>query len=213
MLMDVQMPGMNGFEVTAAIRNEEKQTGEHLPIIAMTAHAMKGDREHCLEVGMDGYLPKPIQAKALLAEVEQVVRLKEEEKMLPNQRDEPKSPILTPVTEGVLDRAAALARAEGDVELLGEMAALFVQDYPKLLVEIRESVKGDDPQALARAAHNLKGSVANFCAPAAFQAALRLETLGSNGDLSFASQACAELEEAIQDLEAALEQLVGIRRG
>ena len=72
--------------------------------------------------------------------------------------------------EGVLDQAAALARAEGDMELLGEIAALFLEAYPKVLVDIRECLNRRDPAALARAAHNLKGSVANFCAPAAFQA-------------------------------------------
>ena len=72
-LMDVQMPEMNGFDTTAAIRNREKHSGQHIPIIAMTAHAMKGDREHCLEVGMDGYVSKPIQSKELSEEISRIV--------------------------------------------------------------------------------------------------------------------------------------------
>jgi CheY-like chemotaxis protein len=73
-LMDVQMPNMNGFEATAAIREKEKKSGKHIPIIAMTAHAMKGDREMCLEAGMDDYVAKPLKADELLNKIEAIVQ-------------------------------------------------------------------------------------------------------------------------------------------
>jgi CheY-like chemotaxis protein len=169
-LMDVQMPEVDGVEATAAIREKEKATGAHIPIIAMTAHALKGDRERCLEAGMDGYVGKPIRAPELLEEIERCVP------KAPAPLAELPGPVGAPqpAPGEVLDRAVLLEHMAGDPELLAEMVALFLQDCPQLLAALREALARGDARALKRAAHTLKGTVSNFAAPAATAAALRL---------------------------------------
>ncbi len=199
-LMDVQMPETDGLEATVAIRAWEKAHEGHIPIIAMTAHALKGDRERCLEAGMDGYVAKPIRAADLLGEVERCV---------------PKAPVELPEPVGapqsapgeVLDCAALLEHMEGDPELLAEMVGLFLQDCPQLLAALREALARGDAGALRRAAHTLKGTVSNFAAPAATAAALRLERMGREGDLSQAAEGCAALETEIERLKPLLANL------
>ena len=133
-LMDVQMPEMDGFQVTAAIRARERVTGGHVPIVAMTAHAMKGDAERCLAAGMDGYVPKPIGVEALQAEMD---RLLESER-----------PAEPPVATAPLDVAAGLHVADGDTALLAELASDFVNDYPAQLRVLRDALRaGDTPEA------------------------------------------------------------------
>ncbi len=195
-LMDVQMPEMDGLEATAAIRQKEKATGRHLPIIAMTAHALKGDRERCLAAGMDDYLAKPIQAKELLAAVEGAV--------LPAVETRESVPA-EPRPEEILDRVTALARVDGDAKLLGELARLFLADTARLLSAVRQAVTRGDAKALEYAAHALKGSVGNFAAHAAFEAAARLEMSGRQGDLAEAQEAYAALQQEIERLKPVLE--------
>ncbi len=194
-LMDVQMPEMDGFEATAAIRQKEKATGQHLPIVAMTAHALKGDRERCLAAGMDDYVAKPIQAKELLAAVVgAVLPAVEKRESLPAE----------PRPEQILDRLTALARVDGDANLLGELAGLFLADSARLLSAVEEAVARGDARALEHAAHALKSSVGNFAVHAAFQAAARLEMLGRQGDLTQAQEAYAALQQEIERLRPAL---------
>jgi PAS domain S-box-containing protein len=195
-LMDLQMPEMDGLEATAAIRQKEKATGRHLPIIAMTAHALKGDRERCLAAGMDDYLAKPIQAKELLAAVEGAV--------LPAVETRESVPA-EPRPEEILDRVTALARVDGDAKLLGELARLFLADTARLLSAVREAVTRGDAKALEYAAHALKSSVGNFAAHAAFEAAARLEMSGRQGDLAEAQEAYAVLQQEIERLRPVLE--------
>jgi CheY-like chemotaxis protein len=195
-LMDVQMPEMDGLEATAAIRQKEKATGRHLPIIAMTAHALKGDRERCLAAGMDDYLAKPIQAKELLAAVEgAVLPAVERRESVPAE----------PRPEEILDRVTALARVDGDAKLLGELARLFLADTARLLSAVRQAVTRGDAKALEYAAHALKSSVGNFAAHAAFEAAARLEMSGRQGDLAEAQEAYAALQQEIERLKPVLE--------
>jgi len=170
-LMDVQMPEMDGLEATAAIRAREKSSGSHVPIVAMTAHAMEGDRERCLAAGMDGYVTKPVEAERLVAAVESAA--------------------------GSFDPRVAAARLGGDRGLLRDMLALFLDDCPEMLSKIRQAIDARDAAALRRAAHALKGSVSNFAAPRPVEAALRLERMGIDGDLSGAAPAFRELEQAL----------------
>jgi PAS domain S-box-containing protein len=200
-LMDVQMPEMDGLEATAAIRAKEKTTGAHLPIIAMTAHAMKGDRERCLAAGMDGYVPKPIQAKALLDTIESLQHA-------PAQAEAGKG--AEQRVDEVLDRAAVLERVDGDTELLNKMIKLFLEEWPRLWSAMRTAADSQDPQALARAAHTLKSSVGNFAARGAFEAARRLEIMGRAGDLSDVDEAARLLEQEIERLKPALAGLVTV---
>ncbi|HSB69907.1 MAG TPA: GAF domain-containing protein [Candidatus Methylomirabilis sp.] len=212
-LMDVQMPAVNGFEATAAIRALERGTGTHLPILALTAHSLKGDRERCLAAGMDGYLAKPIQAQELFEAVEGVAGPAAGRGPARtaggaadgNGTAAPPPPPAPPL----LDREALLARVGGDVALLQETAALFREELPRLLARVRAAVAGRDAPALERAAHTLKGSVGLLGATAAMEAARTLEGLGRTGDLPPAGAACAILEEQVARLAPALAALCG----
>jgi len=206
-LMDVQMPEMDGFEATAAIRAREKTTGRHQPIIAMTAHAMKGDKERCLEAGMDGYVSKPVRTKDLFDEIKKHVPSAEAPPTETSAK--PPSPEATPpVRESAetLDRATLMERLEGDAGLLAELVGLFLQDYPRLLTAMREAVARGDAKLLERAAHTLKGAVSNFAAPAATAAALRLEQMGRQANLTQAEEALAALEAELDRLKGLLAQ-------
>jgi signal transduction histidine kinase/CheY-like chemotaxis protein len=194
-LMDIQMPEMDGFEATAAIRAEEGRTGAHLPIIAMTAHAMKGDRERCLQGGMDGYICKPIQANELLDAIESLISM-------PGESASADMEELDMIE--ILDTAALLHRFDNDVEFLQELAGQFFSDCPQQLAEMRAAIAGGDHQALEQAAHSLKGAVSNFAAAAAFEAAAGLERLGRAGDLARAEALLAQLEDEIERLRLAL---------
>jgi CheY-like chemotaxis protein/HPt (histidine-containing phosphotransfer) domain-containing protein len=191
-LMDVQMPELGGYETTAHIRAGERQTGRHLPIIAMTAYAMKGDRERCLANGMDGYVSKPILAANLFQAIDEVL----------TARNAPERGPLA-----VFDRAASLERTGGDEQLLGEIAELFAAECPKRLQEIREAVARRDAPTLERAAHALRGSVSNFCAVATVAAVEVLETMGRTGNLDGSDAAFATLEKALRELTPALARL------
>jgi two-component system sensor histidine kinase/response regulator len=222
-LMDVQMPEMDGFEATRAIREKEERARStlspqssvlspqdpglrtlgpglfHIPIVAMTAHAMKDDRERCLEAGMDGYVSKPLQAQQLFEVIAGLVpTLAEAEADTPDQ---------TAPTEPVFDRNAALDRVEGNWELLQEIVGLFFDEIPGLLSAVQESIACRDAKALERVAHTLKGAVGNFGAKGAFDAALRLEAMGRDRDLTNVAEAYAELEKEVTYLKGALAAL------
>ena len=194
-LMDVEMPEMDGFEATAAIRAKEKDTGAHIPVIAMTAHAMKGDRERCLETGMDAYVAKPIRAQEMLETIDRVVA------------GGPKVGVGAGSgsrEDDAIDWLAAIAHLEGDVELLKEIAGMFLDQCPELLERSRNAVAKADPVEIERAAHTIKGSVGNFAAKAAFEAAQRLERIGRDGLLDQAEEAQAALEAELDRLKPAL---------
>jgi two-component system, sensor histidine kinase and response regulator len=192
-LMDVQMPEMDGFEATAAIRRLEKDSGTHVPIIAMTAHAMKGDRERCLAAGMDEYISKPIA-------IEELIKVTEGIAGSSAKASAPTEPL--PET---FDRAAALARVGGDENLLFDLAKMFSTEGPKRLASLRTALEDADASALRRAAHSMKGSVSTFAARRATEAAAKLEELAQTGELSAAPGAYEALVVQIDVLKRALE--------
>jgi two-component system sensor histidine kinase/response regulator len=194
-LMDVQMPEMDGLQATAAIREREKTSGKHLPIVAMTAHALKADRERCLAAGMDGYISKPLKSGELLEAIEGLMREAPQEEGSAGEELRPGQ---------VMDRAAALAGVGGDTRLLEELAGLFLDDCAKLLSAVQEAVARLNPRQLERAAHSLKSSVGNFAAQPAFEMAARLEMMGRQGDLTGAAEAYAALDGEIKRLQSAL---------
>ena len=200
-LMDVQMPEMNGYEATAAIREAELATGRHIPIIAMTAHAMKGDRERCLEAGMDGYVSKPIKSEELFVAIEQATCIQPQTAAA--------LPPDSPAVEEVFDQAEALSGVEGDMELLLEIAGIFLESYARDLAEIRQAVDAAAAEALARAAHTLKGAIGNFGLKSAYRAAAKLERLGREGKLAEGVNAYTELVTEVERLKAALVNLCG----
>jgi PAS domain S-box-containing protein len=194
-LMDVQMPEMGGLEATAVIRRQEQGTGKHLPVVAMTAHAMKGDRERCLAAGMDGYVSKPVQAQELF---DTVARLGAADGR----------PFPADGAADVLNRGELLDRVGDDRALLREMVQAFLDSGPEMLADARRAAGRPDALALQRAAHTVKGALANLAAPAAAAAAERLEALARDGDLAPAAAACTALEDAVERLKPALARLL-----
>jgi CheY-like chemotaxis protein len=197
-LMDLEMPELGGFEATARIRAREQGTGRHVPIIALTAHAMKGDRQRCLDAGMDDYVAKPIQAQELLRAIEA---------RFPSALPAPAAGPAEAPAARVFDGAVALERVGGDRELLKDLAGVFLSESPAMLAEVREAVARRDALRLKRAAHTLKGAVGTFGAAASVAAALRLETMGREGNLVGAEEAWRALEEAVARLGPALAEL------
>ncbi|MBI5490271.1 MAG: response regulator [Deltaproteobacteria bacterium] len=197
-LMDVQMPEMGGLEATARIREREKGSDRHLPIVAMTAHAMKGDRERCLEAGMDAYVSKPVKVPELLAVLESYFPTAAA--TLAEAAGSP--PVSLPAA--AFDRATLLEQAGGDVELAREIADLFLESSGKLLADVRDACGSADARALSRAAHALKGSAAVFGAAAFVDVARELEARAETGDLGGIDDLCGKLDREAESLRAAL---------
>ena len=202
-LMDIQMPEMDGMEATAAIRERERNSGGHIPIIAMTAHAMRGDREKCLAGGMDGYISKPIQAPELIAEIERCYARWGGAVPMCNQ-DEPMN---QPQQFEQIDRKSLLERVEGDQALLTEMIRLFQEDAPKLVASMRAALQAGELDALERSAHSLKGAASNLSALRAAAGALRVEDAARNKNAEFAMSALADLEREVESLLPQLAEL------
>ena len=199
-LMDVQMPNMSGLEATVAIRQVEKMTGGHVPIIAMTAHAMTGDRQRCLESGMDDYVSKPIDPKILFEVLDRITAPSP-------QAAATAGTVLEVPRETIFDMEQALERVDGDGKLLAEVAGMFCNESAKMLKDVRDALRRNDAVSLERAAHKLKGSLGAFCAHAACEAAQKLESIGRTGDLSAAEEAGHLLEAELTRLMPLLENL------
>ena len=195
-LMDVQMPEMDGFEATREIRKLEAQKGGHIPIIAMTAYATEGDRERCLAAGMDDYVSKPISAGKLFKTIEGLMPL--EESVQPT--DEEKG--------CVLDQDVLIKSFKDDHNLFKEIVEIFVSDYPQMLASLRESLKTTDAKTFSRTAHSLKGMLRNFQAEVAAGTAFDLEEKGKQGELDGSDQIIDRLAGQLDEVAQNLEQLV-----
>jgi CheY-like chemotaxis protein len=197
-LMDIQMPDMDGMEATVAIRSREKNSGKHVPILAMTAHAMRGDKEKCFASGMDGYVSKPIHPAALFTEIDRCLSGREGSKKMGDQIEQ---------SGDQLDRASLLERVEGDQELLVEMVHLFRQDAPNLLAALSDALERGDMAVLERTAHSLKGAAGNLSAKAVAAAAQQLEKDAKNKNAAAARKSLPEVQRAVQQLLPALAEL------
>jgi PAS domain S-box-containing protein len=204
-LMDVQMPEMDGLEATACIRRQESGTDRHVPILAMTAHAMKGDRERCLAAGMDGYVSKPIQSRELYEAIAGLPTLAPIVTQAPTASCGTE-PLAEPAES--LDLASALERVGGDAALLRDLAGMFLISYPEQLGELREAIVRHDAAAVRRVAHTLKGTIGLFGAKAALEAAHRLEEMGRTSELGRSEEACTTLARTLDRLRPSLIALV-----
>jgi CheY-like chemotaxis protein len=170
-LMDVQMPEMDGLEATKVVREHELTTGAHIPIIAMTAHAVKGDRERCLEAGMDEYISKPIDSDKLFDIIESLFQGRHTQVI--QGRSEEKS-----IDFDGFDKELLLKAFDHDWEFLKEVVDVFYSDYPRMLNDLQQAYKDRDAPTLMRTAHSLKGMLRNFQADAGAEVAYEIEKKG-----------------------------------
>jgi len=204
-LMDVQMPEMDGFEATQAIRAQEAASGTHVPIIAMTAHAMKGDRERCLEVGMDDYVPKPVSANTLLAAINRLV---------PDNGQPPEDAVSGDASsppnsdEPIIDKASLLKAFDDDWDFFTEVVAMFIQDYPPMMSDIKAALQSQDAPTLMRSGHALKGMLGNFQATTGMQLAYRLEEMGRQAVFDGADRTYQKLSAELTKLASVFKKIV-----
>jgi CheY-like chemotaxis protein len=194
-LMDCEMPELDGFEATAEIRRREG-AARHTPITAMTANAMKGDRERCLAAGMDDYISKPLRTDELDTVLKRWLRQGAVQESVPERP--PGGDAL------VFERDEALARAEGDEELVRSLVGLFWDTCPGLLDELRLAVARGDSKAVARVAHSLKGSVSQIGAGQVARVCAELEQKGRAGSLDGVETLLGELDTSVDRLRARL---------
>ncbi len=214
-LMDIQMPEMGGVEATQVIREREAKEGGHLPIVAMTAHAMAGDRERFLEAGMDEYISKPISQERLREVVRSLGALggsgSPDESPAEAHLPEASPPESTAAAAGhadVFNRAELLERVESDTELLSTLVGVFKADRPQMMSEIEEAIAVGDAEALSGAAHTIKGALSVFGAEPARALAERLELTSRAGEIAEAPRLYQELGEAVQRTEDGLDALL-----
>jgi PAS domain S-box-containing protein len=197
LIMDLHMPVMDGFKAIAAIRQQEADSGAHLHAIALTANAMKGDRERCLQAGFDDYIAKPVTSQQL----ENAVRTQTGREL--NGDGTPTE--AQPPARAAIDWSAAVERVGGSEETLQQIVKLFIRDCPILLDGMGRAIERCDGRALAQEAHKLKGSVGYFGCGELQDQARRLEMMGREGDLSKASELYKEIKDEIERLQPAFE--------
>lgn len=193
-LMDVEMPGMDGMQAAQAIRERERPTGRRVPIVALTAHANPADRRRCLDAGMDAYLSKPVEMAELFQVLEELAG-----GAAPGRRPDDEL-----IAEHGLDRARLLEGVGGDARLMRQLIRIFLDDSAAMLHSIRAAIDAADAEALRQAAHALKGAVANFSRQGTCEVALALEEMGRRGELADADEAFVALEKQLFRLARAL---------
>ena len=218
-LMDIQMPKMDGFEATRRIRELEAEyqssianqpqlnmlriqrgrqsTIERVPIIAMTAHAMTGDREKCIAAGMDDYVSKPIKPETLFSVINKVARQSQGAKAQKRTQSSQGSKTFSPKT---FDLSGAMETALGNKDLFREIAGMFLETCPDYIARIKKGIAENDGGILEREAHSLKGAIGNFGAREAYEVAHRLEKLGKEREMAMAAEELSNLEGAINQL-------------
>jgi two-component system, sensor histidine kinase and response regulator len=218
-LMDVQMPLIDGFQATGIIRSMEQSVGRKTPIVALTAHVMHGDRERCLAAGMDAYISKPIHPRSLIELIESLSNLFTEGELIEFNNSATQQCLLSSSNDGKASQAtnpifnlrATLERLGHDEKLLYDIVRFFLEDSPGMLDEIRRGIENRDAEQVTRVAHSLKGLAANFSARDAVEAALIVERRGRADDFTAAREGLTALVHEIDRLNAALEQLLADR--
>jgi two-component system sensor histidine kinase/response regulator len=195
-LMDVQMPEMGGLEATAVIRDHERTAGGHVPIVALTARAMAGDREQCLAAGMDAYVSKPLRPDELFSAIDSVV----------SGQPDTTTPS-APAAGGSVDRKSLLTAFGGRMDLLKHVVDVFLEDTPSILTRLKGGLENNNAADVTSAAHALKGSVGLFSQGEAYECARRLEQLGRSGDLTNGESVLEELLVSVSKLTTELRAL------
>ncbi|NNL75581.1 MAG: response regulator [Desulfobacterales bacterium] len=194
-LLDVQMPQMDGLEAARAIRETEQKAKGHIPIIAMTAHAIKGDQERCIEAGMDEYISKPIDSDKLFEALEKLTQ----------------APVVSSEAadeSATLDEQLLLKAFDGDWSFLEELVEIYLNDYPRIMDELQKAIKEGDSNKLMRSAHSLKGMLRNFQAEHAAEIAFELEKMGKNEKFEGAQAAAESLSAKIAEVDKTLRDIL-----
>ncbi len=201
-LMDVQMPRKDGLTATREIRAAEVGTSDHIPIIALTAHALKGDRDRCLAAGMDEYLTKPLRFDDLLAALARISEDSEVEEVHQTENRPRPSPL-------VFNRAAALQTMGGQFGVMKDVLEVFIKGYPQEMGVLDSAVSRQDAELIAESSHKLKGELGAIGAEAAYLAAALLNKVAREGRIDSIMEAWSVLRYEIDLLEPELLDVVG----
>jgi PAS domain S-box-containing protein len=205
--MDVQMPEMDGLKATEKIREGERQTQLHMPIIAMTAHAMKGDRERCIEAGMDGYISKPINSRELEEAIAGALHGWDDTRVGKSSE--------TPEQDAVLDSAITwdiaqtLERLGGDEKLLHEVVEIFLEEGPKQMTTLRHAIADGNAEGIENTAHSLKGELGYLGISEVSHKACELEEMGREHDLQHTTKVFGTFETEISGVLLSMREMDG----
>jgi signal transduction histidine kinase/DNA-binding response OmpR family regulator len=203
--MDVQMPEIDGLAATRQIRQNEVATGSHIPIVAMTAHAMKGDKERCLQAGMDGYLTKPLSSLGIEQAIAKVFGTESKAPAIAAVHDSPRTPSLW-------DPATALEKMEGDESFLRELIQIFLEEMPRQLANLRTAIETGDADKLEKTAHSLKGELGCLGLTEAAQKARDLERMGHEHSLEPTAELISAFEADISAASSAMRAMLNSAR-
>jgi two-component system sensor histidine kinase/response regulator len=206
--MDVQMPEMDGLTATEKIREGERQTRLHMPIIAMTAHAMKGDRERCLEAGMDGYISKPINGR----ELEKAIAgaLYGQDATQAGKSSKTHEPDVAPDSAISWDIAQTLERLGGDEKLLHEVVEIFLEEGPKQMTTLRHAIAEGNAADIEKTAHSLKGELGYLGVSEVSKKAHELEEMGRKHNLQHTAEVFAAFETGISGVLTSMRGMDGM---
>jgi two-component system, sensor histidine kinase and response regulator len=208
-LMDIQMPEMDGLMTTMKIRERERGTRLHMPIIAMTAHAMKGDRERCIEAGMDGYVSKPISGPELKQAIADALHQRGGTGFAGSLTDQKEK--AAPPASIAWDMNKTLERLGGDQELFREVIEIFLDDLPKHMATLRRAIADGDAEGIERTAHTLKGELGYLGILEISQRARDMESFGQKSDIRLAASLYATLESELSELLLSMRQMIVLK--
>lgn len=230
-LMDVQMPEMDGFETTRQIRQLELQSGNHTPIVAMTASAMEGDRERCLAAGMDSYISKPINPEQLQSTISQIVEsVQREQRKISLKSTTSLRPVflktlrekqlestsvsdlqLSEMSNSMIDLKVVAEQFPGGQEDIMEVAKIMLEQCEPMLEEIKTGLEMQDAKQVQRGAHTLKGAASVFGIKTVTEQAMRLEKHAQQLNLESAEQEYPQLVEVVGQMQIALRRFLALK--